>query len=341
MLSKAYNDKADNVEPNNAQRYYGIDLLRIVCAVAVVLIHVCSAPITANGNAADVQVKENLIQFHNLLNWSVPCFYMITGYCLQKKDACSFAYCFKHVRKFILCLMTVGFAQAMIEEIYIHRMIDVSVLLLSVGRVIEGRLWDHMWYVYSILGIYLVMPVIHSFIRSSETNAKVLTGVLFMFSVLFPALEPWVSLGIDLPLGDYLFYVCIGAVVAIYPLSNISKGLAYALGLVSFVYVVMAASDTICGYTEPTICFMAIAVFLLISSVNMENKRRITTLAKCTWGVYVLHPFFINCIIKLLKIDLLCSYPYAKLAVFAMVTIIASFGVTYALRKIPFGRAIL
>lgn len=83
-------------------RKTSIDILRIISAIAVVIIHVVSAPIASSNIAVEATLTHNMEMIHTLMNWSVPVFFMITGYCLTKKRECTYKYCFSHVLKYML-----------------------------------------------------------------------------------------------------------------------------------------------------------------------------------------------------------------------------------------------
>ena len=322
-------------------RHYGIDALRVVCSIAVVLIHIVTAPVSASKTIVDSQVLQCLNVIHNMLNWSVPCFFIITGFCMLAKDECSYRYCLSHIKKYILCLMTIGFAQALLESIYIERRISLDVIVNAITNVIAGNLWDHMWFVYSIIGIYLVMPVLHTFINTSKENAWILTGILFAFSVLFPSIERWLCVGIQLPLGKYLFYVCVGGIIARYSLSNKSKLICYTLGFFSIFRVILGRFESVLTYTDPSVCLMAVALFVLFSEKKNGKFRVVHTLAKYAWGMYLLHPFVINLVLKFMNIDVLSAFPFMRLFVFAIGTIGVTYGLTFVLKKIPVFKSII
>lgn len=74
-------------------------------------------------------------------------------------------------------------------------------------NVIAGKLWEHMWFVYAIIGIYLVMPVVHGFIKLERKDSFILTAILFAFNILFPVFQKWIPIGVELSFGGYLFYM--------------------------------------------------------------------------------------------------------------------------------------
>lgn len=317
------------------ERKYSIDILRIISAIAVVIIHVVSAPVSNSTVGVDVSLADNLNLIHTLMNWSVPAFFMITGYCLLRKKTCTYEYCFSHVLKYVGVLFTVGLFYALLEEVFAFKTLNFSILVRSVKNVIGGKLWDHMWFVYAITGIYLVMPVIHTFMQQGTKNICILTALLFLFNILFPTIEEWLFVEKVLPFGGYLFYVCLGGAIA---KMNISKGLLRAIsfaGLLSIVWIVLGAGTQEFGYNHAAVCLVSMSIFLLISRINIKASKWILCISNCTWGIYLIHPFFINVAIKLLKIDVLGSQPYVRLFVFAAAVFCASLLSTWILRKIP------
>lgn len=317
-------------------RKYSIDILRIISAIAIVLIHVVSAPVVNRVSDVDDALITNLKLIQTLMNWAVPVFFMITGYCLLKKDKCTYKYCFSHVLKYIGVLFTVGLFYALLEEFFKAKTISASMIARSILNVISGRLWDHMWFVYAIIGIYLAMPVIHYFMQQGTSNILVLTGLLFFFNILCPTVEEWMPIGIPFPFGDYLFYVCFGGAVAKLNISKTSLYWACPAGLLSMIWIIISEDSQRFTYRHLAVCLMAISVFMIFSSIDVKPNALLLKISQCTWGIYLLHPFFINVAIKVLKIDLLGSLTYVKLLVFAILVLLVSFIGTYLLKKVPF-----
>ena len=314
------------------ERKHSIDLLRVISAVAVIIIHTVSSPV-ANSAVENDSLLSNLEMIHALMNWSVPVFFMITGYCLLRKENCSYKYCFSHVVKYICVLFTVGLFYALLEEVFVSKTANVSVLAKSIMNVVSGNLWDHMWFIYSIIGIYLVMPIIHLFMRQSTQNALILTVLLFLFDIILPTFGDLINVGITFPFSGYLFYVCLGGVIAQINIKKVASYIVYFLGLLSTVWIILGNFKI--GYKHLSVCLMAISIFLLVSKINIKSNNILLCVSKCTWGIYLIHPFFINVAIKLLHIDFISSQAYLKLLIFTVVVFFVSFLSTYILRKIP------
>jgi len=315
------------------ERNYSIDLLRILSAIAVIIIHAVSSPIANCTVDVDTMLLSNLETTHVLMNWSVPVFFMITGYCLLKKEDCTYKYCFSHVIKYISVLFTVGLFYALLEEVFISKTVNFTILEKSLCNVINGNLWDHMWFIYAIIGIYLVMPVIHLFMKQSTQNAYILAGLLFFFEVFLPTFEKWLTIGIEFPFRGYLVYVCLGGIMARINLNKTISLFVYLAGLLSAIYIIF--TNCRIGYNHLAICLMAISVFLIVSKRKIKPNKLLFCVSNCTWGIYLIHPFFINVAIKLFRIDVISSHAYTKLVIFTAAVFSISFLTSYVLRKIP------
>lgn len=314
------------------KRNYSIDLLRILAAMAVVVIHTVSGPVANYSGDLPGDLTANLHRIHNLMNWAVPAFFMITGYCILGKKTYSYAQSFSHVAKFVAVLFTVGLGYALLEEAAKAMQFQPAMIRTAIQNVIRGKLWDHMWYVYTIIGIYLVLPVIHTFLQTGTKNRFFLTALLFFFTLVEPAIHRILPLGIDIPFGGYLFYVCLGGMIAKGDFGKLGKIVFLLPGIAAAVWMGLHAGGSY-GYRSLPVCMMAVGIFAAVTAMEIRHSRFIATVAPCTWGIYLLHPLFLNLAIKGLKWDLLSCWPYGKLALFGMGIFWISFSVTYILRK--------
>lgn len=321
------------------KRNYSIDLLRVMSAIAVIVIHVVTAPLNNVTGPVDPSVKSILSALHALSFWAVPVFFMITGYCAALKKECTYKYCFSHVVKFIAVLFTVGLFYALLEEVFTAGTLSLPILLRCLQKVVSGNLWDFMWYVYAIIGIYLVLPLLHSFLQKGPREVFTLAALLFLFTILFPALSRWFSVGIDFPVGGYLFYVVMGGAIAKFPVKRIRLWNLACAGVV-MLYCILVFADYSFPlnwnpYLDPFVCIASVGLFFLVTNQTVRSGNTLRVLSGCTWGIYLLHPFFINVVLKVLHLDLVSSMPYVKLPLLGIFIFLCSFAGTYILRQIP------
>lgn len=234
-------------------------------------------------------------------------------------------------------LFTVGLFYALLEEVYSTGMVNGLVVLVAVKNVIAGNIWEHMWFVYAIIGIYLVMPVVHGFIKRERKDSFILTAILFAFNILFPVFQKWIPIGVELPFGGYLFYVCFGGLIAKYGIRKQEMIVIVIAGLISAAYLGVHYNGKIAESIDLlAVCIMSLAAFLIFEHMKIKPSRLLLALAKCSWGIYLLHPLIINVALKVLKMDFVSYMPYVKIPLLAICTFILSFAITYLLRKIPF-----
>lgn len=234
-------------------------------------------------------------------------------------------------------LFTVGFFYALLEEIYSTGMVNGLAAFAAFKNVIAGKLWEHMWFVYAIIGIYLVMPVVHGFIKLERKDSFILTAILFAFNILFPVFQKWIPIGVELPFGGYLFYVCFGGLIAKYGIRKREIIVIFIAGLISVVYLGVHYNGKIAESIDLlAVCIVSLAVFLIFEHMKIQPSKLSLTLAKCSWGIYLLHPLIINVALKVLKMDFVSYMPYVKIPLLAICTFTLSFVITYLLRKIPF-----
>lgn len=317
-------------------REYSIDLARIVCCVSIVLGHCMLVSIHQSPVPVDPIFSDLVEQLVLFIRPVVPVFMIITGYCITKKKTCTYSYCFSHVLKYIEVLFTVGLFFAMIELVFTESTFNGFTVIKAIGKVVSGQLWDHMWFVYTIIGIYLVLPVIHSFLQQDNKSAITITSLLFIFTIMTPYLEKWIHIGIHLPFEGVLFYVFFGGTVA---KINTKKKWCYIyvliLSLCMVYMVIFSKIDNWENFFHPAGCLMSMSLFLLLKEINVKPSNILLTLSGLSWGVYLIHPFFINVAVKGFRITLVGSLAWLKILIFFCIISGLSFGTVYILKKIP------
>ena len=188
-----------NKQIDNKENIVFIMILRIVAAFAVIIIH------TKTLTNFDTKGYYFL---HCCILWCVPLFFMISGYIfLGIKTYLTYKHVTKNIVKFFYALFTIGWFYAFIQRVF-ENGISVYTFVNSFIDVIKGNLWAHMWYVYSIIGIYLVLPVcIQANFR--DTQARRLNEGLYPCCLcLFLLYCQFVPHGYDINLSHpYLLYM--------------------------------------------------------------------------------------------------------------------------------------
>lgn len=324
------------------KRKYSIDILRVLAASAVLLFHVVGSFVN-NDPMASASAQKYAAACCSALSWHVPVFFMITGFLWLGQDkACTYPKMWRNIRRFLLVLFTVGFTYAFMEQFFSVRQFSGGMLLRSFGAVLTGDLWDHMWYLYTAVGIYLILPAIKPFFDHGTKQAlAIFTGILFVFTVICPAVADnfGYSFPVQFPMVAPMFFVCAGGLIA--KLQIKEKYFGY-VGTAVFICAIIVTILiklywpefdgilSILGSINTISLFLAITVFFS----EAKEMPRLFDLSDCTFGVYLFHPFFINLLIKALGIYPARFLPPVGLLLAFLGIWILSFAVTHVLRKV-------
>ena len=323
------------------RRNLSLDILRIIAAIDVVVFHVFGSSAN-NDPLVSANLKTIVANINNMLMWHVPVFFILTGYLwLRDGKPCTFKKMIPNIRRFVLVLFTVGFAYAVMERIFVDGNISLSLFINSIGDVFTGDLWDHMWYVYSIIGVYLILPVLKIlFENSSKKTAGYFVALLFVFSVLVQLVEKvsGYKFPVSIPSSSTLFYVCFGGLVAkARPKINVSFPIAgfFISSVATFFITRYVDGGTVFLVTLKSISAVCLFISFLQFRFSNKESKFISVLSDCTFGIYLFHPLFINIMVKLLHIYPFRYFSPISLPLACAGIVLASFVVTYILRCIP------
>ena len=321
-----------------------ISVLRIVAAFAVVMIHTRSF---ANHETPAYQFV------YAAVLWSVPVFFMITGYIfLGIKQKVEYKDIVKNVFRFLVVLVVLGMFFSLSERVFSAGAFQIQMLGHALLDVIQSNLFDHMWYLYEIIGLYLLIPVFSAFLKNNTKNLYIIIGLLFGIGFLIPEILSLfeLSFGIRMGLNKYALYLFLGA--AAYRMDTkvlrkllVPSVVVLALILCGQAYVSFVLDEMIAlSYLDSYVVLMSCCVFCIFKNLfdkeQFDNKF-INELAGCTWGIYLLHPFIIHVFGKLFRFDIVSYNNLIAFPICCVVIFVLSFLVTFVLRRIPFIRRFL
>ncbi|WP_058269939.1 acyltransferase [Olsenella massiliensis] len=158
--------------------------LRALGALAIVLLHAyvaLSLEPTLSGLAPSLLRCEELASIP-LTRWAVPCFLMMSGALMLDADRpMPPGKLLSHVWRVVFVLMTFGLLFCLMEATWEAGGLDADVVRAALVNLLSGRSWDHLWYLYATLGLYLVTPALRAIARHQTTvGLSLLTGVLWL-----------------------------------------------------------------------------------------------------------------------------------------------------------------
>ena len=336
---------------NTQEKNYNLELIRMCAFMMVVLIHVTNYYCRAYGQISLDQYIFAMV-LDNIARISVPCFFMLTGALLLGREEPLE----KHAKR-LLRFLVVTLAWSLIYYIWnrfvMHSHYDVAVLFEPMEQ--------HLWYLYAMIPIYLVLPFYQVMCRHlSERLERALIVVIslamtFIYISSFFRREAYY----DLPLiGDrsYMFYVFIGYYLHKYlrklPGHRMSLALLFALCMLINMGLTLCVThargshwDRMMEYANPVLALAAIAFFVGILKIKDEKwqpkprmKKIINLFCGCSFGIYLSHIIFLDSYKRLVAASDVSAY--TAILPLTAVIILLSFSLTWLLRKTKLGRAI-
>lgn len=176
------------------KRESNFDLLRIISAVAVIVIHVSA---TYYGALTD-KTTFGYINFNNafvtslynsLSRFAVPCFVMLSGaFLLGDERNADYKYfygkAFKSVGIPTVIFSVLFFLYSILVKtaLIFFENREITELLDPFKDFIKGEPFYHMWYLYMLIGVYILIPVIIRF--KNDVGEKRFAAVSYVFFIL-------------------------------------------------------------------------------------------------------------------------------------------------------------
>ncbi len=336
------------------KRDMAMDILRIVAAVLVVIIHVSADKWYVTPAASVEWAAMNI--YDSLARSAVPLFFMISGaFMLKKPVSIKRLYLGKILH--LVVIYTVWSVLYAVDAFGIAGLRDVS-LTDFITRVAEGHY--HLWFLPVLIGLYILQPVLVAAVHFTEGKYIRYILVCFLFfgillptaTELFGAFPPLTTLNGKriAEFSGYSGYMILGYYLYNKKRIRIKPLLAAALflGTVAISALVSqldalktnAASDLLYGNFSLTVFAEAVLLFVLFQNLlSREPSERTTkffgTLSSLTFGVYLVHPFILLRLEMLFGFTTLSFSPFLSVPVIVLTVTAASFLITYLMTKIP------
>ena len=192
-----------------------LDVLRVLATCAVVLMHVLTGATDVTDASIVPEYRSLLLSVMDLVTWCVPIFLLISGYLfLNPERTLTYPVMIKkYCRRIALAILLFGVPYAASELVVTERTFRIRMIPEALKMTLTGHTWSHMWYLYLILFLYLITPLLKKVLRVLPV-----WGVVAMMAVIFlgSSVAPFLNKVLDvnsipvLPDGGvyFLYYLC-------------------------------------------------------------------------------------------------------------------------------------
>lgn len=281
--------------------------LRAFACMAVVLLHASEMWIDSKAKFLNLSTQRQFLYkmiIPMLTRFAVPTFVMISGCLLlnPKRDV-SVQKVKKYILKMLCLLGTFGFAFCLIENIFNFGMSDIGRLIYkSIFDLLQAKSWGHMWYLYMLIGLYMLTPILREFVKHADRNtAKFTLSMLFIVAAVIPTINQIFGLSITtfyLYMFAYIFMYLMGYYI-VYT-NVITDKMIYIGGVIGIIGHVVLSYFVKSFSTNVFILLETMLIVKLFSSgkIKIRNNKFINIVSKYSLGIYLVHAFWVNLAFK-------------------------------------------
>lgn len=330
------------------------DIIRIIAILGVVVIHVAAKPLP---HFFDQQSWWAGNIYNSLVRWSVPVFIMLSGALLlnpAKMDPLG-VFFRKRFSKILWPFVFWAGIHFWWRIYFWHEKLTWSQIVF---QFISGPVYAHLWFMYAIMGLYLITPILKRYLQSAPRDEQAyLLALWFFFTSLAPFLvRPWgIALGIkpEFVVG-YLGYFLLGYFLSQASYTQRERGL-FGVGFIfgGAVTIWQTYSLTVIkagqfqqfyySYFSPTVVLMAFCVFAFFRSLTypewLGQSRTIATLSAASFGIYLVHHLLVGYLdlrgVWGIHFNVQLIQPWLGIPITALVIFTLSLMIVFVLQRIP------
>ena len=342
------------LKKNNRIWYF--DFLRIAACIAVIVIHVSAKKFAV----VDIGSYSWFVfdVYNSFSRWGVPVFVMISGALFLDPDKKINLKSFysKNLVRIITAFLFWSALYAAVDYINGTRLRTVVFNFMSGGI--------HLWFLYMIAGLYLIVPLVRKLTESKSHTAYFLV-LAFVFSVLYYTgkslisfVDPRFAGSVEVVSNElsmkfvcgYTGYFVLGYFLHRYEIPKKLRGVIYVLGclgatatiLLTYVFSKKSNGLDLIFLDDFSVFVLleAVAVFVfckyhLNNLKNAKMQKMIMAISKCSFGIYLVHYFMVRYTREIFHMSPTTYNPIITIPLISGGIFVLSLIISFILNKMP------
>ncbi|MBR3275995.1 MAG: acyltransferase [Eubacterium sp.] len=334
--------------------------LRTIACIAIIFIHVLNQGISKYA----ASIPTTYMAYWSVLNnmkWGVPAFMMVTGMLLLDPERkVTYPKLFSsYVARALKALICFGVIFTVLDTIYAAGTGSNPGETFKNGiyAVFAGQSWAHLWYLYALIGLYLLLPFYRMIAaKARQQDMKYLLGVYIAFLSILPFVTGW-----DIKIGFYIH------VSSIYPFwmffgfylkkwgfkKNFSHYLIWTVIATAAIIIVTVIRwkllinplDRLFNYSSVLVILQTYGITGMVHYLKMRDDgkadRFLLAADRHSFGIYLIHMIFIWLAYTVLKWDPFLHGGFLGVVLLVVISFVLAWIADIFLRKVPFFNKIL
>lgn len=281
------------------KRNYSIDTLRTIATLLVILLHVSAGYVITGKNNLTFDTSfwaGNIVNSFSRI--CVPLFVLISGmFLVGRKETFKQSYQKRASRILVpLISWTIIYILYRVAISFIaDNPIDIKSLLASV---ILGRPFYHMWYLFMIIGLYLITPILNNSIYYASRNTLWTVAILLLlFGMINSSYDQILNNKVSFILWfvNYLGYFILGYLIkdsknsfSFLVLSSAYIISSILIAVLSMYTIKQYDSLYFYGYLTPFVIIGSLSFYKLFHQLKLEENI-FSKISYLTLGIYLIH----------------------------------------------------
>ncbi len=342
---------------HTTQHMVYLDIIRIAAIFSVVVIHVTACEW---GSLPVSSIRWQVLNLFNAANrWCIAAFVMMSGRVfLDLTKSLSFVGLLKkNVLRMLFSLLFWATAYHLYETALVNGAVSARDLLGGVMAVFTLGARRHLWFLYMMIGLYLLTPLLRKLVARFSVRTLAAVGIaLLLVSGISPflisGLQSYAYMQYVMQVPGFIGLFILGYCMEQVHLSSRTLRILCITGILGAVITIVgtsvlslyisSATQLLYTNTVPNVVITAVGLLafgrkrLYALSFGAQWDKRISRFSSLTYGIYLIHDFFVIPLeLGLGGVSMALLQPTLSVLTFSLWIFLLCTPVVYLLRKIP------